>query len=208
MIAQVVLIAVVAGAVAALVAAELGGRRVGAVFAKTIASAGFVLLALLGSRLSTPYDRWVLLDLAACMVGDVLLAFPRAFSAGLASFLVGHLGYIIAFSTQLPARAWSSLVVAALAIPSFAAGVWLWPHLGALRAAVLAYIAVITLMTWGAIAVAGRAGLMTCAAGLLFYVSDLTVARDRFVAGRFASRAWGLPMYYLAQVLFALTLTR
>ncbi|MGD1146899.1 MAG: lysoplasmalogenase [Thermoanaerobaculaceae bacterium] len=205
---EVALIAVVAAAVAALVAAELSGRRLGAVVAKTVASAGFVLLALLGSGLATPYGRWVLLALAACMAGDVLLAVPRAFAAGLASFLVAHVGYIVAFSTVLPPRAWPRLVAAVVVVPGVAAAVWLWPHLGRLRVAVLAYIAVITLMTWGAIAVAGRAGWMTCAAGILFYVSDLTVARDRFVVRRFASRAWGLPAYYLAQVLFALTLSR
>ena len=44
------------------------------------------------------------------------------------------------------------------------------------------------------------------AGALLFYLSDLAVARDRFVVRRFASRAWGLPAYYLAQVLLALTL--
>lgn len=208
MIAQAVLIALVATAVAALVAAELGGRRVRAVVAKTVASAGFVLLALLGSRLSVPYDRWILLALAVCLAGDVLLAFPRAFPAGLACFLAGHLGYIVAFSKLLPPRAWPALVAAVLVIPGVAAAAWLWPYLGRLRVAVLAYITVITAMAWGAIAVAGRAGWMTCAAGLLFYVSDLAVARDRFVVRRFASRAWGLPAYYFAQVLFALTLTR
>ena len=207
MITQILLITVVFLAVAALVAAELRGRRTAAVAAKTVASAGFVLLALLGLRLSAPYDRWILLALAACMAGDVLLAFPRMFPAGLACFLAGHLGYTVAFST-LPPRAWPALVAAVLAVPSAAAAVWLWPHLGAQRAAVLAYIAVITTMAWGAIAVAGRAGWITCAAGLLFYVSDLAVARNRFVVRRFASRAWGLPAYYFAQVLFALTLTR
>jgi uncharacterized membrane protein YhhN len=208
MIASAVVIASVVGAVAALVAAERGGRRAPAVFAKVTASAGFVVLALMRSRLSTPYDRWVLAALVACMVGDVLLAVPHAFPAGLASFLLGHLGFIVAFSTLLPPRGWPPLAGLALAVVSVAAALWLWPHLGALRVAVLAYIAVITVMAWGATAVAGRAGWTACAAGLLFYVSDFAVARDRFVLKRFASRAWGLPAYYVAQVLFALTLTR
>ena len=208
MIAQAAVIAVVAVAVAALVAAELDRRRAGAVMAKTVASAGFLLLALLGARLANPYDRWVVVALVACLVGDALLAIPRAFPAGLASFLVGHLGYVAAFSTVLAPRAWPPLVAAVLVVPGVAASVWLWPHRGRVRAPVLAYIAVITFMTWGAFSVAGRAGWITCAAGVLFYISDLAVARDRFVLRRFASRAWGLPAYYLAQVLFALTLGR
>jgi hypothetical protein len=31
------------------------------------------------------------------------------------------------------------------------------------------------------------------------------VARDRFVRHQFLNRAWGLPLYYAAQVLLALT---
>jgi hypothetical protein len=38
--------------------------------------------------------------------------------------------------------------------------------------------------------------------------SDITVARQRFVAAAFANRAVGLPMYYTAQVLLALTIGR
>jgi len=37
----------------------------------------------------------------------------------------------------------------------------------------------------------------------LFFVSDLAVARDRFVARAFVNRLWGLPAYYIAQLLVA-----
>ena len=36
-----------------------------------------------------------------------------------------------------------------------------------------------------------------------FYLSDLAVARDRFVSPGFANALWGLPLYYVAQLLFA-----
>ncbi len=208
MIPQALAIAVVAGAVAALVAAELAGRRVGAAVAKTAASAGFMLLALLRADVSGAYDRRVLLALALCVVGDVLLLAPRAFAAGLASFLLAHLAYVAAFCAVLPPRAWSLPVLVILLAASAAAAAWLWPHLGKMRAAVLAYIAAITAMAWGAIAITPIVGWLTGVAGALFYLSDLAVARDRIVVRRFASRAWGLPGYYLAQVLFALTLGR
>jgi len=35
-------------------------------------------------------------------------------------------------------------------------------------------------------------------------VSDLSVARDRFVSRSFSNRAWGLPLYYAAQIVFGL----
>lgn len=202
------LIAVVAAAAAALVAAELRGQRRLGVAAKVIASVAFVLLGLCRANLATPYDAWVLLALILCLAGDVLLALPRGLAAGLGCFLAGHLAYATAFSTVVPLTAWPWPVAAAMAVPSAAAAAWLWPHLGRMRAAVLAYIVVITAMAWGALSVAGHAAWMTWVGALLFYLSDLAVARDRFVVRRFASRAWGLPAYYLAQILLALTLGR
>jgi uncharacterized membrane protein YhhN len=38
---------------------------------------------------------------------------------------------------------------------------------------------------------------------LLFLLSDLAVARDRFIAPGFANRAWGLPVYFCAQMVLA-----
>jgi hypothetical protein len=40
----------------------------------------------------------------------------------------------------------------------------------------------------------------------LFFVSDLSVARDRFVAREFANKLYGLPAYYAGQLLIAWTL--
>ena len=205
---DVLLIAVVAVATAALVVAERRERRPPAVAAKVTASAAFLLLGLLRAHLATPYDAWVVVALTLCLAGDVLLALPRGLAAGLACFLLGHLAYAAAFATLVPLGAWPWPAAAAMAVPSVAAAAWLWPHLGRMRVPVLAYIAVITAMVWGALAVAGHAPWMTWAGALLFYLSDLAVARDRFVVRRFASRAWGLPAYYAAQVLLALTLGR
>jgi hypothetical protein len=36
-----------------------------------------------------------------------------------------------------------------------------------------------------------------------FYVSDLAVARQRFVRQQVLNRLWGLPLYYGAQLLLA-----
>jgi hypothetical protein len=44
------------------------------------------------------------------------------------------------------------------------------------------------------------------AGALLFYLSDLAVARDRFVRPGLANRLVGLPLYYAGQVLLALAL--
>ena len=38
-----------------------------------------------------------------------------------------------------------------------------------------------------------------------FFLSDLAVARERFVAKGFTNKLWGLPLYYGAQLLLAWT---
>ncbi len=40
---------------------------------------------------------------------------------------------------------------------------------------------------------------------MLFYLSDLFVARERFVTSAFVNRLVGLPLYYGGQVLLALS---
>ena len=37
---------------------------------------------------------------------------------------------------------------------------------------------------------------------LLFVISDVSVARDRFVKQDIVNKAWGLPLYYIAQTAF------
>jgi len=148
--------------------------------------------------------------LALAALGDVLLLGRSRgpFLAGLVAFLLGHIAYIVAFSFlgfALPATAVSLVVLGAAATL-----VWrrLAPHVGRLRVPVLAYIAVITVMVAmaaGSLAAIptrpARAGLLLAA--ISFYLSDLCVARQRFVASDPRNRYVGLPLYYAAQLLFA-----
>ena len=43
------------------------------------------------------------------------------------------------------------------------------------------------------------------AGALAFALSDIAVARERFVAPGPINKVWGLPLYYLGQVLLALS---
>jgi uncharacterized membrane protein YhhN len=72
-----------------------------------------------------------------------------------------------------------------------------------MRAPVVAYLVVISAMVALAAgsAALGRPRLLVGA--VAFFVSDLSVARDRFVVPGFANRLWGLPLYYGAQLVFA-----
>jgi uncharacterized membrane protein YhhN len=178
-------------------------------FCKPLASLCFILLALQAGALESAYGRWLLGGLILCMAGDVLLIPTRdsTFLAGLASFLAGHLLYGIAF-LQLPRQPGAFFLglvpVLLLAVLSLR---WLRPHLPRpMRLPVLAYIAVICGMlllangTWG-----GAAGGLIVLGAWGFAISDLAVARNRFVAPGMANRYWGIPLYYAAQLILANT---
>jgi uncharacterized membrane protein YhhN len=78
-----------------------------------------------------------------------------------------------------------------------------------MKRAVLLYIIVITVMVCGACSVAVDSGVprwgrfAIFAGALCFYISDLFVARNRFVQRQFLNRAIGLPLYYAGQFLLA-----
>ncbi len=200
---------VIALAVSGLLVSEARERPRAALFWKCSASLGFVVLALSVGALRNGYaSRIVVVGLVLATCGDVALALPgpRAFFAGLALFLCGHIAYVAAFAELVPIAKWPSVWSMAPVVATVAAYLWLAPRLGSMKAPVIAYMATITIMVVGALAVE-RAGVVHAGklftGALLFYASDLSVARDRFVAHRFVNRAWGLPAYYLAQVLFA-----
>jgi uncharacterized membrane protein YhhN len=194
--------------VAALLLAERRGRSGLALLAKTCASLSFVMLGLFSAaQPAAGFDRWVLSGLLFAALGDVLLALPgeRAFQAGVGAFWCGHALYIVAAHHALagaPLPAWVWLV----ALPSLAAYAWLFRHLGAMRVPVAAYIGVITTMVTYALGLwlaRPAGGLVFLLGALLFYASDLSVARDRFVREAFVNRLWGLPAYYAGQLLIA-----
>jgi uncharacterized membrane protein YhhN len=79
-----------------------------------------------------------------------------------------------------------------------------------MRFPVIGYVAVITTMVVGGIAVSVHgntvdptAPLLATSGAIAFYASDLAVARDKFVAKEAVNRAIGLPLYYGAQLLIA-----
>lgn len=175
---------------------------------KPLAAAAFIWAGLAWGGLQTDFGQWVVLGLVLCMAGDVLLI-PKgqgpAFLGGMLAFLLGHLAYAIAF-LQLSVHGLALAVSAAgMALVAGLVLRWLWPHLNAqFRIAVVAYVLVISAMTCLAIAVyaAGASWLIPVGA-IAFAVSDLAVARNRFVAPGFANRLWGLPVYFGSQLLLA-----
>lgn len=194
-------------AVAGLLVAERRGAAFARAVCKTAASAGFVAVALALGATGSAWGRWMLAALLLGALGDVLLLGrqARAFAAGLAVFLLSHLCFAFAFwhGGVMAGVAVGAAVVAAAAGAAIAR--WLGPHLArAWRLPVGAYVVAILGMCALAVGFgAAHGGVLVPAGALLFALSDVAVARERFVAPGFANRAWGLPAYYVAQLSLA-----
>ena len=193
---------------AGLLEAERRDSQPGKWLTKPLASAGFLGAAWMAGAGQSNYGRLVVLALGLCWVGDVLLIPARngaVFRAGIASFLLGHVAFAAAFVVRGVSAVPLAGALLLLTVPALLVGRWLYPKLPPdMRVPVLAYIAVISLM----VALAAATHLAAPAPPLLlgavlFYLSDLSVARDRFVAPSFLNRLWGLPAYYAAQHLLA-----
>ncbi|MBI5521788.1 MAG: lysoplasmalogenase [Desulfarculus sp.] len=178
---------------------------------KSVLSGLFVLAAWLSPHPLPSYYHLVLAGLVLGLLGDVCLALPGqgAFRAGLLAFLAGHVLYVLAFAGLV---AWGRWLGPHLAIPALAAlavFMWLRRRAGSLLLPVCAYILVISLMLAGAWAVWRQGGLPAAGGwaiflgALSFYLSDLLVARDRFVNSQFVNRLLGLPLYYAGQFALA-----
>ena len=192
-----------------LLLAERAGSRRGVRMFKPIASVGFLCFALQGGALESAYGRAIFAGLSLSWFGYVFLMSKRSgwFLAGLVAFLAAHVAYIIAFIGLGPSWSMAALSGVALARVAWSVRRWLRPSLPAdMKRPVDGYIAVITVMVATAFGAWGTSGSNVLLAGAItFYLSDLSVARDRFVAPGFVNRLWGLPLYYGAQLLLGRT---
>lgn len=201
---------VCAVAVAGLLAAEQRGSRAGLWLTKPVASLAFLWVALAAGALGSTYGRWVLVGLVLCLAGDLLLI-PQerkaAFRAGVFAFLAGHVAFSVAFLGRPLDPLGLAVAAVVLALALAAVLRWLSPSVTAdMVLPVRAYMLVIGIMSALACGVTAAGGPWQVAVGALaFTASDVSVARDRFVRHEFVNRAWGLPLYYAAQLLIATT---
>lgn len=193
-------------AIALLLVAERGQLRWLKWLAKPLASIAFVLTALLRGALATRYGEVIVVSLLLGLMGDVLLIpkSKKSFLLGIGAFLLGHVGFCVAFVVR--GLDWKYVPLAALVLGpiGFAVARWLIPSVPAkLKVPVIAYMTVISTMLILAVGAAAGGATILFVAALLFYASDLSVALDRFKSAGFWNRAWGLPAYFIAQLLFA-----
>jgi uncharacterized membrane protein YhhN len=203
-------------ACAALVFAEYTKQGRLRIASKLVASAAFVIYALPAFG-AGPYQSWIVVGLVLGAIGDAALLgrSSRAFLGGLAAFLAGHLAYVIALA-QLESPAYWVVYAGRIGLLAMFGGVlvlnWLWQHLGAMKLPVVVYVVAIVAMVVGAFAVHSTGGLPSperdylAIGAALFFLSDLAVARERFMTRDFKNKLLGLPAYFLAQLLIASSL--
>ncbi len=186
--------------------AVLFGRRDAERWLKPGALVALIGVALSLGALDTSVGRWILVALVCSLAGDVFLLGDAEgwFIRGLASFLLGHLAYVVAFFL-LAQPTWSpvvALVLVALVIVGrrvfLGARAQGGPVLGG---AVAAYMAVIGTMA----ALGVSLGRPVLGAGaLLFLVSDAVLGWDRFVARQPWARVVVMTTYHLGQLLIVI----
>jgi uncharacterized membrane protein YhhN len=178
---------------------------------KSILSLLFIMSAFLQPHSVPAYYHYLFVGLIFCLIGDVCLASPqeKAFKAGLIAFLIGHVFYVLSFSSLIPISYWISSGLFITFGISALIFFWLRPHLKSMLIPVLLYILVITIMASGAWAVfwkssyqfSGRALILV--GSFCFYFSDVFVARNKFIKEEYQNRLLGLPLYYVGQFLLA-----
>jgi uncharacterized membrane protein YhhN len=192
------------GFAAANVLADRKGSGPLVLITKIAASTSFLLLGAFGVG-SSNYGNFVVAALAFSWIGDVLLVSrtKTALIAGIGAFLIAHLAYTAAFST-MSLNAWGFAAgLIAWSLVAVLLILWLWPRLDEhYRMAVAVYSVAIVLMVSFAAAMLSP---LIAVAACMFAVSDISVARDRFIDHSVSNKIWGIPLYYLAQVLFALS---
>ncbi|GAB4198830.1 MAG: hypothetical protein Tsb002_33980 [Wenzhouxiangellaceae bacterium] len=204
----IALIALCIIAVAILLYAEYHDRLWLIAVSKTTAALCYLALALHHGALESLFGQWLFTALVFSFFGDVFLIPKRnqaLFLIGITSFWLAHVAFAIAFYKA----GFSSTGLLIGAVPALLLGGftlrWLWPHLQAeFRLAVPAYIVVIMLMLAMAGSAVDASGVVAIGIGAaVFAISDIYVARDRFVKEAFVNRLVGLPLYFFTQFVFA-----
>jgi len=176
------------------------------------------MLAMLGWLVQAGWEYpglgWYAAALFFSLLGDIaLLLSDRWFLAGLVTFFIAHLCYIVSFNlTVPPVSIWLfTLVVlvygtAILVLRPIRAALAADPHRRKMVIPVMLYGSVLALMTYSALLMPlrtgwGAAGWVVAAGGVSFMASDSLLASTRFVRNFPHSRVLVHMTYHIGQAL-------
>jgi uncharacterized membrane protein YhhN len=173
-------------------------------FTKPASIASLIAAAVVLEPFDDTVRTWMVAGLVLSMAGDVfLLRSDREpwFVAGLGSFLLGHIAYVVAMASQFDSAAALAVGVAFVVASVALVGRRIVGSLGAAGAGdmvvpVVAYLVVISAMVVSAFGTAAPAAIV---GALLFYGSDATLAWNRFIEQRRFGPVAVMVTYHLAQ---------
>ena len=202
---------------------EHSKKMLSALLFKALASLLFVLAGVFAFSLATrlSFARLVLVGLMLGAIGDVCLNLrflitdgaKRAFMLGIASFLLGHVAYVLALVSCAPAALIYALPAAA--VVSFFLIRFVLARIeveGSIKTFGIVYLCVVFLMACVALAMfllepqnTGRA--IFALGGVLFAASDVLLVLGQFGRRTYRGfRALNLSLYYIGQVCICLTI--
>jgi uncharacterized membrane protein YhhN len=177
---------------------------------KMLLASGYLLVAVLMGALESKLGRWLLLGFFCAWWGDFFLIGRGYgfFLAGLIAFLLGHVFYCIAYTTHGARLNVVPALFAALCFPGAALAWILWPGIPVgLRAPVMMYITVITLMVSLSLACVGRPGGRLLVLGAFcFCLSDIGVSMGAFGNAEWKPLAKLVVLYFPGQYILAVAI--
>lgn len=183
-----------------------------------IAKPGVMIILFIWLLLSTGVSGaplWFAAGILFSLAGDILLmiSLDRFFLFGLVAFLLAHLAYVIGFNIPIPeVSAWGFLLAVVIALGGARiigriVSALLANGQTRLRMPVIIYGVVISIMLLSALMKlsdlswnAGAAGLVGVGA-FFFYLSDIILAWNKFVAPIQHGRIYNIGAYHLGQIM-------
>ena len=190
-------------AVAGMLASKVTGNRPMVWALTVVASTAYLATGLLAGAHQSRFGAFVAAALLCCWLGDLIG--PMDFVWGLYAFLAAHLFLMVAF--WVADLDWKQSALALPVLVAVAASLMLWilPNVPEdERMDVAAYTVVISAMVvaaWGA----RRKNPWLLPAAVVFFVSDILVARWRYGGGPINGYLC-YPLYYTACVWFAMSI--
>lgn len=159
---------------------------------------------------ASKYKILITIGILFSLMGDIFLMLPSdQFLIGLICFLITHICYIVAFllDSRFGRPIWPYVLLALIAIGIFellSNGI-----APSMKLPVAIYAAALSFMTAQALARSlqqkNLGSQLAAVGGIVFLISDTTLAYDRFVSGFAAAPAIILSTYYAAQYFIALS---
>lgn len=200
--------------VSLLVGFEIKKKKTGIYIAKPISTILVIIACLLsltdrGAHL--PFTLSILAGLVLSFGGDLALMFqerPTPFRIGLVLFLLAHVVYGGAFISFAGTTPQLPLIAALFLGLGTAVYLLLLPGLGSMKASVGVYVLIISFMAASAVSTLYSAritpvtGALVAAGSILFYISDVVLALNRFRLPMKYNRLSLIP-YYAGQFMIA-----